>query len=391
VKALPEEAQIQWLEAVAKARAPEVEAALSTGLHHARTPVRAAALRLLAPRPGVEVTRALESALKDTDGAMRKDAITALGKRKDRSALPALLACLDDRQLHFDAITAVAQMPDARAITAYLEGLGGRNNPQREACARALGALKTEALPVIETRIDTKPPLAADVVAQLQKIYAGHPAAKGSKLLSLTPKMIALEELAAAALRQKGDAEHGRRLFFDAKGAACSKCHRVQNEGGEIGPDLSDIATRYNRAQLLESVLYPSKKILDGYDLTEIETKDGQVLSGIVRADSGDELTLGDADGKKHVIKKAAIESRLKSDKSLMPDGLEAGMSANDLADLLSFLESLRGKTPAKTSSSLPLPSRPRHDRSEPAMLTICQASPLPMIRSSGPIRPATL
>jgi putative membrane-bound dehydrogenase-like protein len=371
---LPAERLIALLEALAKSRSPQAGSALAARLSHASTSVRATALRLLAARPGAEATRALEGALQDKETAIRKDAVIALGKRKDKSAVAALLPCLQDKALRFDAITALAQTPDARAIAAYLEGLGGRNNTQREACARALGAVKAEALPVIEARIDAKPPLASDVVAQLQKIYASYPAAKGSKLLGLTPKTIALEELATVALRQKGDAEHGRRLFFDAKGAACSKCHRVQNEGGEVGPDLSDIATRYNRAQLLESVLYPSKKILDGYDLTVIETKDGLVLSGIVRADTGDELTLGDADGKKHVIKKADIESRVKSDKSLMPDGLEAGMSPSDLADLLSYLESLRGKTPAKTSSSVPMPSGPGNERPEVALRRIAHS-----------------
>jgi len=105
-------------------------------------------------------------------------------------------------------------------------------------------------------------------------------------------------------LNEKGDSQRGRQIFFDAKGSACVKCHRIGKEGGEVGPDLSGIGLKYNRNQLIENVLYPSKQILDGYEVTVIETKAGLSINGIVRAESGDELTLIDAEGKKHTVKK---------------------------------------------------------------------------------------
>ena len=149
---------------------------------------------------------------------------------------------------------------------------------------------------------------------------------------------------------------------MDVKGAACIKCHKVGTDGGEVGPDLRGIGAKYNRAQLAESVLDPSKQILDGYDMTIIETKSGQVVNGIVRTEAGDEVMLVDAEGKKILLKKGDIETRVKSKKSIMPDGLQVGMTIGEFADLISYLESLKEKTPAPAKTGAWLDVRPRFD-----------------------------
>src|SRR5262249_40110559 len=160
----------------------------------------------------------------------------------------------------------------------YLEGLGGKNVDQRLACLEAVAALKKEALPAIESRLAEKPPLPAEAIAQLQKVYAGDPAAAKSRLFSVQISALALGEYAAAVAGLKGNADHGRKIFFDAKGAACSKCHSIHKEGGDVGPDLSSIGFKYNRLQLIDEVLYPSKNILDGYEPYTIELTTGRVL-----------------------------------------------------------------------------------------------------------------
>ncbi len=139
-----------------------------------------------------------------------------------------------------------------------------------------------------------------------------------------------------------GDATRGGALFADAKGVACIKCHKVKGSGGEVGPELSIVAQKFNRAQLVESVLYPSKQILDGYKVTRVLTKDGEVKAGRLAADGADELVLLDADGKKHSIRKGEIDRRQESELSLMPDGLNTGLSLQDFADLIAYLETLK-------------------------------------------------
>jgi putative heme-binding domain-containing protein len=173
------------------------------------------------------------------------------------------------------------------------------------------------------------------------------PAAQKGRLFESKPKKLDPAAYEAFAVKNAGDVERGRKLFFDVKGVACTKCHKVKNEGaGDVGPDLASVGAKYGRAFLIESVLYPSKQILDGYKQTIVVTKDGQVLSGIVRGDTAEELTLIDAEGKKHVVPKAKIDEVQLSDKSLMPEGLNTGLSLQDFADVIGYLESLKEKPP---------------------------------------------
>ena len=144
------------------------------------------------------------------------------------------------------------------------------------------------------------------------------------------------------ALAHQGEPSRGRVLFTESNRLACSKCHRVRGVGGEVGPDLSDVAGKFGRAQLIESVLEPSRQIVEGYRSTTVATAGGQVLTGIVKEESARRLTLVDAEGKKRIVPTAEIEERKASDTSLMPEGLASAVSPEEFADLVAYLETLR-------------------------------------------------
>jgi putative heme-binding domain-containing protein len=144
------------------------------------------------------------------------------------------------------------------------------------------------------------------------------------------------------AREHAGDARRGRAIFADPKGPGCARCHRARGEGGTIGPDLSDIGGKYERALLIESVLEPSRQIVEGYRPTIIATEDGRVVTGIVKAESTDTVTLVDAEGQTHLVQTAAIEERRASETSIMPDGLSSGISPAVFTDVIAYLESLR-------------------------------------------------
>jgi putative heme-binding domain-containing protein len=114
-----------------------------------------------------------------------------------------------------------------------------------------------------------------------------------------------------------------------------------------VGPDLTSVGAKYNRAQIVEAILYPSKLILDGYQQTIVFTKEGDSQAGILRSESPEELTLVDTEGKKHVFPKKQIETRKTSELSLMPDGMQFGLSKQDFSDLVSYVESLKDKPAA--------------------------------------------
>jgi putative heme-binding domain-containing protein len=146
---------------------------------------------------------------------------------------------------------------------------------------------------------------------------------------------------AAALLARKGDAARGRELFFKS-GSLCVNCHKVGGTGGAVGPDLSQIGKKYNRAQLLESILEPSKVIDPPYVAYLVETTDGKVLTGVVASKTATEVVLRDAEAKEIRVPAAKVAKMEPQKKSLMPDLLLRDLTAEQAADLLEFLASLK-------------------------------------------------
>lgn len=99
---------------------------------------------------------------------------------------------------------------------------------------------------------------------------------------------------------------------------------------------------KYDRAKLIESVLYPSAQILDGYQQSIVKTKDDDVIYGVIRGETPTEITLYDSAAKAYTIKKADIVSQKVSNVSPMPEGLEQGLTLQEFSDLISYLESLK-------------------------------------------------
>lgn len=169
-----------------------------------------------------------------------------------------------------------------------------------------------------------------------------YPAPRQGRLFEAKPVKLDPKAYQEFAKKSPGDAARGRKLFADPKGVACVKCHKVNGEGGEVGPDLTGVGLKYAKDHFIESILYPSAKILDGYKQTLVLTKSGNVIAGRFLGDSGDEITLMDAEGKRHAIKKSEIDQKKEAELSLMPEGLNTGLSLQDFADIVSYLESLK-------------------------------------------------
>ncbi|WZO99158.1 HEAT repeat domain-containing protein [Isosphaeraceae bacterium EP7] len=144
------------------------------------------------------------------------------------------------------------------------------------------------------------------------------------------------------AEKSGGEPTRGRALFSDLKGLACLKCHAVSGQGGAVGPELSGIASKYPRAELIASVLYPSARISSGYEPTVLALTDGKLVNGILKVESDDALEIEDADAKRQRIPRDQIEERKVGDVSLMPSGLAEGLSREDFADLIAYLETLK-------------------------------------------------
>jgi putative heme-binding domain-containing protein len=301
--------------------------------------IRQSAVEALVRIGGESGRSAVLGLAEDADPEVRRAAVTALGDLRDRAVVPTLLAAHRDARMRPAALAALLQMSDLRALDAYLEGLGGEDAMLRERSRQAIATIRDQALPALEAQADRLPPR---VVVQLRQVYAGHAAAWRGRLFAMAGKAMTAEDYLEFTRTHTGDAARGRRLFFNREGLACIKCHKVGSEGSEVGPDLSTIGSQLDRKQLTESVLYPTRSIRKGYEVITVGMVDGRVLSGLVQSESGGVLVLRDADGKDHALRRADIEERRPSTVSLMPEGLQLGLSPQDLADLIAYLESLR-------------------------------------------------
>lgn len=133
-----------------------------------------------------------------------------------------------------------------------------------------------------------------------------------------------------------GNWENGKKLFFSEQ-LACSKCHRIRDEGGLIGADLTNLIHR-DYDSVLKDITQPSAAINPDHLAYNIQLKDGEEVSGVVVAESETHLTLGQATGQNLVIRKTQINRQEASSLSLMPEGLLKTLSPEGLRDLMSFL-----------------------------------------------------
>lgn len=137
----------------------------------------------------------------------------------------------------------------------------------------------------------------------------------------------------------------GRRNLIRGKAAfvkaQCLACHRLGGEGGAVGPDLSGLAKRFSRRDLLEAILLPSKNVSDQYQNTMIQTVDGDVHVGRLIGEDAEKLTLRPDPLAEAtvVLARKSIAQRKPSALSPMPDGLMNTLSRLEVLDLLAFLE----------------------------------------------------
>ena len=134
-------------------------------------------------------------------------------------------------------------------------------------------------------------------------------------------------------MRHAGNSANGRKLFNDARRTQCAICHQIAGKGGDVGVELSNIGGKFDRPHLIESLLEPSRQIVEGYRTTCVLTTGGKVLCGILKQQNKEQVTLVDATGKLQVIEREDIEELSQSDISIMPEGLAKELSLEEFTD----------------------------------------------------------
>ena len=131
-----------------------------------------------------------------------------------------------------------------------------------------------------------------------------------------------------------GNPERGRQIYLER----CASCHRAGNNGVDLGPDLLTVAGA-GRESLLTNILDPNREVAPRYELWTAERQNDEPLSGILVEETSDRITLRMAGGTTETIDPKSLSSLTSTGGSLMPVGLEEGLSAEVLAGLLRFIE----------------------------------------------------
>jgi putative heme-binding domain-containing protein len=238
----------------------------------------------------------------------------------------------------------------AKALAA-LQVLVTTASPDQGRASAALGALAgTRAGTLWLLDLHAAKKLPAPLVAEAGQLLRNSPfqgERSRAMLLFPAPGRLDLKNLPPLAqlVARGGDAARGRAVWeASLTGAAqCAKCHTVRGVGGQVGPDLSMIGKKASRENLFDSILDPSKAIADQYLQHQVTTAAGLTVSGLLVGETPQAITLRDANGKDTSIPKGDIEGEVRKSKvSLMPQDVVAALSADELVDLVTYMQTLQ-------------------------------------------------
>ncbi len=288
---------------------------------------RSNSLRALAVLEHAEVDALIGNGLDDRQTAVRIAARELLADRDPEAALLALNAALaegeiSEQQAAFDLLSRLPESPQRTAL--LCDGV------DRLLSGSLPAELELEVLAAASNCSD----------GQLMEKLADYRADRSDR-----GGVDAYRDAVAG-----GDPARGRELFFYQGELACLRCHKVEGQGGEVGPDLSKIDPQKSRKYLLESIVFPSAQIDERYASCEVETIDGKLVTGLKISDGPRGVELLQADGRRILVPQQDIESIRVIHQSAMPEGVAEKLSRRQLRDLVAFLASLQAGVPEESS-----------------------------------------
>ncbi len=284
----------------------------------------------------------IAAALKAPDPQLVENTIRVLGSAEDPRASRLLAAVVGDRSRPIDlrrqAVRAVARTKSGAARILAQAEARQLDEGLREAASAALYASPVEEIRIRAARLFPLPP-AVDAKP-------------------LPP----IKQLA----RRMGDPRKGRIIF--ATTGTCAKCHVVNGEGKDVGPNLSEIGAKLSRPALYESILFPSAGISHNFAAYTLVLQSGNVVSGILTNRTADSIAIKGIDAITHTYAVSEVEEIKEQPISLMPADLQKAMTAEDLVNVVEYLTTLkpvasrakpsdrRGRKPAGGKESARLP-----------------------------------
>ena len=243
------------------------------------------------------------------------------------------------------AITALAATGDDSVPATLLAAWASYSPALRDAVFDALLSREAWTTALLTADLGGHPP-AADATRQARLLNHPSPAIRTLAEKRLTPASPRTEVVAhfQPALQLAGDPARGRTVHA----RLCASCHKLDQTGQDIGPNLQSVAG-HTPEKLLTNILAPNVDVQPGYHAYLCRLSDGTDLYGLITSETGNSLTFKSADGTSRTILRRDISKLESSTLSLMPEGLEAGLSLQDMADLIASL-----RQPATPAASKP-------------------------------------
>ncbi len=292
--------------------------------------VRVAALNALFKLGAAELGAALDAASKDTDEEVRKTSaklsVQTPPTTSRRAGSGPAVGGGDDKIARLAAVIDKGSVSEKQNAMAAIAGVGGKGVDE------LVGRWFDDFL---AGRI--QPELCLDVVEAAAKRAATKERVAKYEA-ALDPKDdIAKWRVCLAG----GNVDEGKKIFLERAEVSCVRCHKINGEGGEVGPELAGIITRQKRDYILQSIVHPNANIAVGFESALVTLKNNVTYAGVIKSDTSDELELNSPEDGLLKIKKSDIKAREKG-LSGMPEGFADQLTRNDLRNLVEFLASLK-------------------------------------------------
>ncbi len=294
--------------------------------------IRLEALRSLDQQNDPTLGQALSLLMGDADEALRKETTRILARLQPDDALGGIRAALDggsigEKQNAFATLGALPGSGADELLAAWLEKLLQKQVPAE---------ITLDLLDAAAKRTN------AAVLDRFQRHERARPASDDLR---------AYREALVG-----GDADEGKKIFLERAEASCVRCHKVQGEGGDVGPDLTGIGSKREREYFLESIVFPNKQIAAGFENVLVTLKDGTAYAGVLKSETGDMLEINSGEDGIVKVKKADVKRRERG-LSGMPEELRQVLSKHDLRNLVEWLASLKETPKAPPVAPAPAPA----------------------------------
>jgi len=287
-----------------------------------------------------DLIRLAAATARDPDAAHRATAVRFLAQQpwtRVGAAWPAILRSAREPETQSAVVEALADSAEPAAaplLTAEWAALLPKSRQdavlamsRRPASLRVLlDALDAGKLPLADIPVDVRNRVRTHPDANLQErgraLFGDLPANRDDVVTAFLP-----------ALQERGDPDRGAVLFRER----CATCHLLRGEGVALGPDLASVASN-GPEKLLVSILDPNRDLTPNYTAWSAETRGGEVFSGILLRETDATVTLRQAGGAEVTLARGDLAQWRPEGRSLMPEGLESGLTPADLASLLAYL-----------------------------------------------------